>query len=153
LSYDVYYMEDSGRWIYDPIKFEFSPDASRNVALIAPILEAHGFAGRWAFRGNYPEGRCYGMYQEQILRLYRDADAFLNVTASQELREEHMAIPRRVYVESDPFATQIKVAQGEESTLAAWMPTTATLASAKIWVQRTARCPWNINGFPRANRW
>src|SRR6476660_7945001 len=102
LSYDVYYMEDSGRWIYDPIKFEFSPDASRNVALIAPILEAHGFAGRWAFRGNYPEGRCYGMSQEQILRLYRDADAFLNVTASQELREEHMAIPRRVYVESDP---------------------------------------------------
>ena len=67
-----------------------------------PILEAHGFAGRWAFRGNYPEGRCYGMSEDQILRLYREADAVLNVTASQELREEHMAIPRRVYVESDP---------------------------------------------------
>jgi hypothetical protein len=119
LSYDVYYIEDSGRWIYDPIKFDFSPDASRNVASIAPILEAHGFAGRWAFRGNYPEGRCYGMSEEQILRLYREADAALNVTASQELQEEHMAIPRRVYVESDPFAVQIKVAQGDESTLAA----------------------------------
>ena len=119
LSYDVYYIEDSGRWIYDPIKFEFSPDASRNVASIAPILEAHGFAGRWAFRGNYPEGRCHGMSEEQILRLYREADAVLNVTASQELREEHMAIPRRVYVESDPFSTQIKVAQGDESALAA----------------------------------
>ena len=119
LGYDVYYIEDSGRWIYNPIKFELSPDASQNVASIAHILEAHGFAGRWAFRGNYPEGRCYGMSEEQILRLYREADAVLNVTASQELREEHMAIPRRVYVESDPFAVQIKVAQGDESTLAA----------------------------------
>ena len=119
LGYDVYYIEDLGRWIYNPIKFELSPDASQNVASIAHILEAHGFAGRWAFRGNYPEGRCYGMSEEQILRLYREADAVLNVTASQELREEHMAIPRRVYVESDPFAVQIKVAQGDESTLAA----------------------------------
>ncbi len=119
LGYDVYYIEDSGRWIYDPIKFEFSPDASGNVAAVAPVLEAHGFAGRWAFRGNYPEGRCYGMSEEEILRLYREADAFLNVTASQELREEHMAIPRRIYVESDPFAVQIKVAQGDEATLAA----------------------------------
>lgn len=119
LGYDVYYIEDSGRWIYDPVKFEFSPDASGNVGAVAPILEAHGFAGRWAFRGNYPEGRCYGMAEEEILRLYREADAFLNVTASQELREEHMACPRRIYVESDPFAVQIKVAQGDEPTLAA----------------------------------
>jgi hypothetical protein len=119
LGYDVYYIEDSGRWIYDAAKFEFSPDASRNVESIAPILEAYGFAGRWAFRGNYQDGRCYGMSEEQILQLYREADAFLNVTGSQELREEHMAIPRRVYVESDPFATQIKVAEGDESTLAA----------------------------------
>jgi hypothetical protein len=119
LGYDVYYIEDSGRWIYDPVKFEFTPDASGNVASVAPILEAHGFAGRWAFRGNYPEGRCYGMSEEEILQLYREADAFLNVTASQELRDEHMAIPRRIYVESDPFAVQIKVAQGDEATLAA----------------------------------
>ncbi|HEY5742180.1 MAG TPA: hypothetical protein VIS99_06530, partial [Terrimicrobiaceae bacterium] len=119
LGYDVYYIEDSGRWIYDPVKFEFSPDATRNISAVAPILENYGLAGRWAFRGNYEGGRCYGMSQEQILRLYREADAFLNVTASQELREEHMAIPRRIYVESDPFATQIKVAQGDEPTLAA----------------------------------
>jgi len=33
------------------------------------------------------------MTEEQLLQLYREADAFLNVTASQELREEHMACP------------------------------------------------------------
>lgn len=119
LGYDPYYVEDSGRWIYDPLSFEFSPDASCNIAAVAPILETHGFANRWAFRGNYPGGRCYGMTEEQLLQLYRQADAFLNVTASQELREEHMACPRRIYVESDPFAVQIKVAQGDEPTIKA----------------------------------
>lgn len=119
LGYDPYYVEDSGRWIYDPLSFEFSPDASGNIAAVAPILETHGFGNRWAFRGNYPGGRCYGMTEEQLLQLYRQADAFLNVTASQELREEHMACPRRIYVESDPFAVQIKVAQGDEPTIKA----------------------------------
>jgi hypothetical protein len=119
LGYDVYYVEDSGRWIYDPLKFEFSPDASGNIASVAPILEAYGFKDRWAFRGNYPDGRCYGMTEESLLRLYREADAFLNVTASQELREEHLACPRRIYVETDPFAVQVKVAEGHEPTIKA----------------------------------
>ena len=119
LGYDVYYVEDSGRWIYDPALNDMSPDASANVAAVAPVLEAHGFSGRWAFRGHYPEGRCYGMTDSQVLDLYRTADAFLNVTGAQEIREEHLTIPRRIYVESDPFASQVKVANGESGTISA----------------------------------
>lgn len=118
LGYDPYYIEDSGRWLYDPRINDFSPDATRNIDLVAPILEAYGFNGRWAFRGNYPEGRRYGMTEDQILQLYHDADAFLNVTGAQEIREEHLACPRRVYVESDPFAEQVRVAAGDEDTIA-----------------------------------
>src|SRR5690349_11263678 len=47
LGYDPYYVEDSGRWVYDPRLGDLSPDASRNIAAVAPILEAHGFADRW----------------------------------------------------------------------------------------------------------
>jgi hypothetical protein len=57
------------------------------------------------------------MTEEQILRLYREADAFLNVTGAQEIREEHLSCPRRIYVESDPFASQVKVAQSDEQTI------------------------------------
>lgn len=119
LGYDPYYVEDSGRWIYNARTFEFSPDAAENVQAVAPILDAHGFKDRWVFRGNYPGGQCYGMNEATLLRLYREADAFLNVTASQELREEHMVCPRRIYVESDPFRVQVKIAQGDAPTLAA----------------------------------
>ena len=118
LGYDVYYVEDSGRWVYDPDLNDLSPEAEGNIAKVRPILEAHGFADRWAFRGRYPDGKCYGMSEGRILQLYKDADAFLNVTGAQEIYEEHMACPRRLYLESDPFASQVKVAQGDAATIA-----------------------------------
>lgn len=117
LGYDVYYVEDSGRWIYDPVLNDMSPDVTGNLRLVVPYLEAHGFGGRWAFRGNYPDGRCYGMTEAQILQLYRDADAFLNVTGAQEIRDEHRSIKRRIYVESDPFGSQVKVALGDQGMI------------------------------------
>jgi hypothetical protein len=119
LGYDVVYVEDSGRWVYDPRLNDLSPDASANVAAVAPVLDAHGFAGRWAFRGNYPGGACYGLSSAEVDELYRTADAFLNITGAQELRDEHLAIPRRIYVESDPFASQVRAAAGDPKTTAA----------------------------------
>src|SRR4051812_42884765 len=82
LGYDPYYVEDSGRWIYDPHINDLSPDASGNIRAVVSVLEEHGFSGRWAFRGNYPGGKCYGMTEEEILKLYREADALLNVTGA-----------------------------------------------------------------------
>ena len=119
LGYDPYYVEDSARWVYDPHLNDLTPDASRNIAAIAPVLAAFGFEDRWAFRGNYPDGQCYGMTEREILALYGDCDAMLNVTGAQELRDEHMVCPRRIYVESDPFTTQVRVAQGNEPAIAA----------------------------------
>ncbi len=118
LGYDVYYVEDSGRWIYDPSLNDLSPDATGNLAAVVPALEANGLGDRWCFRGNYPGGKCYGMTEAQLLRLYREADAFLNVTGAQELRDEHLAIKRRIYVETDPVASQIKVFNRDKDTIA-----------------------------------
>jgi hypothetical protein len=117
LGYDVYYVEDSARYIYDPTLNDLSPDASANVAAVAPVLEAHGLGDRWAFRGAYEGGQCYGMTESRLRELYETADAFLNITGAQELRDEHLKIPRRVYVESDPFAMQVKVALGNPSAI------------------------------------
>lgn len=117
LGYDAYYVEDSGRYVYSPKLGDFPEDASDNIAAIAPLLEGHGFDGKWAFRGAYEGGQCYGMSEGELMQLYRDADAFLNVTGAQELREEHLAIPRRIYVESDPFKIQVLAAQGDPSVI------------------------------------
>ncbi|MEP6663642.1 MAG: hypothetical protein ABJC04_08250 [Verrucomicrobiota bacterium] len=113
LGYEPFYIEDSGRWIYDPRINDLSPDAAGNIDAVMPVLKQHGFENSWAFRGKYPDGKCYGMSEAQIEQLYREADAFLNVTGAQEIRDEHLAIKRRIYVESDPFASQAKVANGD----------------------------------------
>ena len=119
LGYDPWYVEDSGRWIYDPNLNDLSPDASGNLKAVVPALEAYGFGNRWAFRGNYPGGQCHGLTERQILRLYREADGCLNVTGAQELRDEHLACRRRIYVETDPVTAQIKIAKGDHETIAA----------------------------------
>jgi len=117
LGYDVYYVEDSGRWVYDPRINDLSPDATGNIEMVLPALKRYGFGDRWAFRGKYPDGKCHGMTDAQINTLYREVDAFLNVTGAQEIREEHLAIQRRIYVESDPFPMQVKAALGHASTI------------------------------------
>src|SRR5262249_11463938 len=36
LGYEPYYVEDSGRWIYDPLLNDMSPDATGNIAAVTP---------------------------------------------------------------------------------------------------------------------
>jgi hypothetical protein len=118
LGYDPYYVEDAERYVYDPRINDLSPDADYNVERVAPILEAHGFAGKWCFRGGYEGGRSYGMSEVELRQLYRDADALLNITGSHIFRDEQLVCPRRLYIETDPVMEQIKVAQGDQATLA-----------------------------------
>jgi hypothetical protein len=117
LGYDPYYIEDCARWVYDPRINDISPDVTGNIATVLPALKEHGLADRWAFRATYPGGKCYGMSESEVLRLYREADAFLNVTGAQDLRSEHMVCPRRIYLETDPVAAQIRIAQGRRQTI------------------------------------
>ena len=58
------------------------------------------------------------MSEGRVRGLYAEADALLNVTGAQDVREEQRACRRRVYVESDPFAAQVKAAQGDPETVA-----------------------------------
>lgn len=122
LGYDVYYLEDTLADVYDPTLNDYTSDASRNIAAAARVLERFGFTGNWAYRT--PGGEWTGLTAEQVAGLCKRADAILNVTGAHALREEHMAIPRRLYVESDPFASQVRVAKGDARTIAFLEPHT-----------------------------
>ena len=117
LGHDVVYIEDSSRWVYDPDLNDLTPDATANVARVAPGLERHGLAGRWAYRDGSSASRTLGMTDDEIDRWYRDADILLNVTGSQEILPRHRQIPVRAYVESDPFMFQVDVVNGVQETI------------------------------------
>ena len=114
LGFRVYYVEDSSRCVYSPEKREIVLDPRANIARVEPLLRAHGFGDAWAYRGAHPGGECFGMSRAQILKLYREADVLLNVTGSQELREEHAQIKHKLYIQTDPFGCQVQLEQGDE---------------------------------------
>jgi hypothetical protein len=115
LGYDVYYLEDMQAEVYDPQAGAFTADAEANISAMREALEEHGFKERWAY--HHPNGEWAGMSSQQVGDLLQRADALLNVTGAHQLREEHMQVPRRLYVESDPFAMQVRVAKGEEQAI------------------------------------
>ena len=93
LGWDVWYVEDSRLWPYDPITRSDVSDPLVNVERISPILAQHGFGERWIFRTGTSPRRCYGAGEEALRRLLRGADLALNVTGCQEIRQEHTHLP------------------------------------------------------------
>ncbi|MBA2270017.1 MAG: hypothetical protein H0W20_05405 [Chthoniobacterales bacterium] len=118
LGHDVYYIEDSARFPYNPVTFEIGPGFEYTAALLAKLGEQFGFAGRWSFCARYLPGTpTAGLSHKRIVQLYRDADAILNVCGAQELHDDVRKNPCLLYIESDPAVEQIHVDQGRTSTI------------------------------------
>src|SRR5438093_240135 len=49
LGYDPFYLEDSGRWIYDPRLNDLSPDVTGNVEAVLLAPKQHPPASRWCW--------------------------------------------------------------------------------------------------------
>jgi len=106
LGHRVYYLEDTGRWMWDVTQNTFSDDASSNAAYLAKWIAALDpeLAHNWALRDVH--GQYYGMSQAQVARLCRETDVFINYSGSCILREEYMACRTKVYLDSDPLYNQ-----------------------------------------------
>ena len=115
-GHEVWYVEDDTVWPYDPEQNTVTDDCRYAVRHIAASLERIGLAGRWAFRLADRKDACWGLASAQLDALYRDCDGLFNIVGATDLREEHMAAPLRVYVETDPVTAELKLANGDEHT-------------------------------------
>jgi len=115
LGHDVYYVEDDTVWPYDPRAETVTDDCRYAVDHVARALQAVGLAGQWAFRLADRDGACWGMTEGQLRELYRRCDALLNVVGATDLREDQLRAPLRMYVETDPVGSQLRLAQGDEN--------------------------------------
>lgn len=116
LGHDVYYVEDDTVWPYDPKQNTVTDDCSYAVRHIAECMRRIGLPDRWAFRLADREGACWGTYARKLDELYRSCDALLNVVGATDLREDHLAAPFRVYVQSDPVIAELRLANNDEHT-------------------------------------
>jgi hypothetical protein len=116
LGHDVFYIEDSTRYPYNPVTFDTTDDYSYGASAIEKLARQYDF--EWGFCARYLPGYpTAGLSLARIRELYRGADAILNVCGAQEFNEDLEASGRVLYVESDPGVEQIKVDTGVQNTI------------------------------------
>jgi len=118
LGFDVWYVEDTDAEVRDPKTLWGNEDYSANVKFLKQKMELVGLGDRWVFRPPGIYDFCLGAVDiSGLARLYREADAVINLCGSHELRAEHDQIDCLVYLETDPVPKQIAVANGDSDTI------------------------------------
>lgn len=106
LGHDVMYIEDTGKWCYDPQLQTFVESGARNAAYLARELPrlSPQLSNRWFFRD--VTGRSWGQNWETVVEFCRSADLFVHISGSCNMREEYFTPARVVFIDSDPVYTQ-----------------------------------------------
>jgi hypothetical protein len=114
LGHDVFYLEDTQRWPYDPVNETVCDDAGPAIAYIDALMSAHEF--EWSYR-DVASDELFGCSEKALTDMLSTADLLVNVSGVMVLRDEHMRVPLRVYLETDPVLPQIEIAKGNEFTI------------------------------------
>lgn len=114
LGFDVYYLEASSSWPYDPIRNSRVNTSDYAVSYLAQVTEMFGFGNRWAYRRSYADKAWFGLDRKTAEELLSHADAVLSITGSTRLAEEGLQVGRLVYVCTDPVIHEVLFANGNE---------------------------------------
>jgi hypothetical protein len=106
LGHDVMYIEDTGKWCYDPEIQSFVESGARNAAYLSRELSrlSSHLKDRWFFRD--ATGATWGESWQRVVEFCRSADLFVHISGSCNMREEYFAAARVAFIDSDPLYTQ-----------------------------------------------
>jgi hypothetical protein len=112
LGHDVFYIEDTGECVYDPVQNTRATDPSYGTSYINAALNPYDLGDRWSFV-NY-DGSYHGRSAEDVRLFASDADLFINLSGGSWFwRDEYLRIPRKIFIDSDPAFTQLAIAKAE----------------------------------------
>ncbi len=117
LGWEVWYIEDGGANPYDPRISSVAMGCEYNVAYLRRVMERYGLGGRWAYWDAIHDLH-HGLPRERVRALYAEADALINLCGATRLRDEHMACPVRIMIDTDPIYEQIKYALADPAARA-----------------------------------
>jgi hypothetical protein len=113
LGHDVYYIEDTGQWPYNPHEAGVSKGCEFNVQYLDGLMSRYGLGGKWAYRFPW-QAQWFGLPEVERIEVLRTADLLVNVSGVLERPEEYRQVRRLAFIDSDPVFTQVKVARGQE---------------------------------------
>jgi len=122
LGHDVYYLEDTGQWPYNPVEVGLSYDCAFNVKHLAGLMSRFGLANRWAYHAQLGGGRenlpkksqWFGLPDKERIEIIRSADLLINISGTLARPEKYRQVRQLAYIDSDPVFTQVKLARGQE---------------------------------------
>jgi hypothetical protein len=114
LGHDVYYIEATSTWPFDPVRKSKVNDSEYALPYLARVAESFGLGDQWAYRRSYSDGLWFGPAGSKAASVLRDADAVLNVAGATQLRsEEKLEIGRLVYFGTGPGYDEVLYPQGD----------------------------------------
>ena len=116
LGHDVFYLEDTEMWPYDPVKNTITKDCGYNVNYLRIVMEKLGLADRWIYR-SAPDASYHGRTEADTKAICASTDLFLNVSGCGWLRPEYLAIPCRAFLDSDPMFTQVALSSDDHGAI------------------------------------
>ncbi len=111
LGCDIFYVEDTGQWPYDAEQNTITSDCRYTTDYIGRLMAYCGLPGRWAYRSGV-DGKTFGLAESQISSLFDRTAVLVNLSGGTVLRDEHLRVPIRIFLETDPVRLQIEVAKG-----------------------------------------
>lgn len=115
LGHDVWYLEDTGAWAYDPVAMQPSADCSHNTAYLDRVMRDFDMGDRWIYR-NAADGTWHGC--GRATDVLTSADVLANVSGACWLTPETARIPLKLFLDGDPMFTQIGLAANPDSEYA-----------------------------------
>jgi hypothetical protein len=117
LGHDVYYMEVSSVWPYDPIRKSKVDDSNYAAPYLARVADGFDMADRWAYRRSYSDCEWLGLSKAKAEELLAHADLVLNVAGATRPRtKENLKVGRLVYYGTDPVYPELAFANHDDIT-------------------------------------
>jgi len=113
LGHDVYYLEDTGQWPYNPVDGGVAKDCNFNVAYLSEVMARFDLSDKWAY--HFPwESQWFGLPDKKRVDIVKSADLLINVSGTLARPDDYRQSSRMAYIDSDPVFTQVKLVRGQK---------------------------------------
>ena len=118
LGHDVWYLEDSGSWPYDPVRETYSDDCSYNVNYLRIMMAQFDLGDRWIYR-NGADGVFHGAGEKAARDLIKTGDLLVNVSSAGWLRDYEFGVKHQMFIDGDPMFCQVGLLDPKNADYAA----------------------------------
>ena len=118
LGHEVWYLEDSGAWPYDPVRQTIGTDCAYNVNYLRGVMAEFGFEDRWIYR-NGADGQFHGAGEAAARDLIKNGDLLVNVSSAGWLRDYDFGVKHQMFIDGDPMFCQVGLLDPKNADYAA----------------------------------